>query len=221
MAIYVTGDTHGFMDRIEVFDKKLIKGDICIVCGDFGYLFLDNDIEHRILDNIEKRPYTLAFVDGNHECFPVIYSYPKEIWNNGFVHRIRKNIIHLCRGQVFEIEHKKIFTFGGGYSVYRALRREGYDWWPQEMPTDDEFNEAERNLNAHDRKVNYIITHAAPEDTMNLFHPEHAKEKPLNTYLEYLRETITYDHWFMGHLHQDKDLWRNQSILWYDIRKID
>lgn len=28
-----------------------------------------------------------------------------------------KNILHLIRGQVFEIEGKKIFTFGGAYSI--------------------------------------------------------------------------------------------------------
>jgi predicted phosphodiesterase len=94
-------------------DNTWSENDYLIVCGDFGYIFLNDDREKAFLDYLETKPYTICFVDGNHENFPVIYSYPKELWHGGYIHRIRKNILHLMRGQVFEIEGKKIFTFGG------------------------------------------------------------------------------------------------------------
>lgn len=219
--IYVTGDTHGEIGRLYELDRHLNAGDYCIICGDFGFIFRDDFSERQLLDDIEARPYTLLFVDGNHENFPAIYSYPEATWNGGRIHRIRKNIIHLCRGQIFEIEGKTFFTFGGACSVDKMMRREGVSWWPEEMPTDADFAEANRNLDAHSRKVDYIITHAAPEETMSIFHPRHPDEKPLNNFLEYVRESVEYKHWYFGHLHKDEDIWRDQSILWFRMQKLN
>ena len=46
-------------------------------------------------------------------------------------------------------------------------------------------------------------------------------EEPLNNFLEWVRENVTYDHWYMGHLHKDLDLWRDQTIVWFAIRKME
>ena len=218
--IYVTGDTHGEYGRITMLDQKLKAGDICVVCGDFGYIWKDDVPEKYVLDDLAARPYTLLFVDGNHENFDALYRYPEEKWNGGKVHRIRKNILHLCRGQIFDICGKTFFTFGGAYSVDKHMRREGASWWAQEMPTDAEFAEGNKNLDLCGRKVDYIITHAAPEEPMKRLGLERNGEYPLNNYLEYVRETVEYDHWYMGHLHRDEDVWMRQSVLWMDMREI-
>ena len=70
-------------------------------------------------------PFSVLFVDGNHENFDLLNSYPVEIWKGGKVHRVKPNITHLMRGQVFEIEGKTIFTFGGATSIDRDFRTEG------------------------------------------------------------------------------------------------
>lgn len=221
MAIYVTGDTHGEYGRLVELDRELKKDDYLIVCGDFGYIFSDNFTERQLLDDIEARPYTLLFVDGNHENFNAIYEYPKEIWNGGKIHRIRHNIIHLCRGQVFNIEGFTFFTMGGGYSIDKYMRRENISWWKQEMPTDDDFIEGNRNLARYDNKVDYIITHTAPECVIKSFDFKNtAHEKPLNNYLQYVYETMKFKHWYCGHLHRDDNILENISILWFDVRKI-
>ena len=69
----------------------------------------------------------------------MLNNYPIEIWNGGKVHKIRKNIYHLMRGQVFILEGKKFFTFGGATSVDKANRTEFISWWKEEMPTGAEF----------------------------------------------------------------------------------
>lgn len=122
--IYVTGDMHGEQEKLLAAerDTPLREGDTLIVCGDFGYIFRNDERERAFLDEVENRPYTLCFVDGNHENFPAIYAYPEEIWNGGRVHRIRKNIYHLMRGQVFQLEEKRVFTMGGAYSIDRHFR---------------------------------------------------------------------------------------------------
>lgn len=226
--IYVTGDTHGDHRRFCMKEiERISSEDSLIVCGDFGYIFRGNEKENEYMEFLAELPFQILFVDGNHENFDLIGSYPVDSWCGGKVHIIRKNnlgipkVIHLMRGQVYEIQEKKIFTFGGGYSIDRYMRTAGYSWWSQEMPTDQEMQEAIRNLKKHHYSVDYIITHTAPEDTMSLFHPFHAEEKQLNNFLEWVRENTKYEHWYFGHLHRDEDLWRNQSVLWFDIRNAE
>ena len=157
----------------------------------------------------------------------MINAYDVTTWNGGKVHIIKTDengtpkVIHLMRGQVYEIEGKRIFVFGGAYSIDKAMRIEGRRWWPQEMPNEEDMSEATRNLEAANWKVDYILTHAAPEETMSIFHPEHVHEMPLNGFLEYIREKTQYTHWYMGHLHRDEDVWRHQTILWFSLRNME
>lgn len=232
MGLYVTGDTHGEEGRFRYMDSEILRtlkeDDYLIICGDFGYIFDNSYRERRFLRFMaEDLPFMILWVDGNHENFDRINEYPVEMWNGGKVHVVGRDkdekpkVIHLMRGQVFEIEGKKIFTFGGAYSIDKAMRTEGYSWWPDEMPTDAEMKEANQNLERVNHKVDYIITHAAPEETMNLFHPDHVKEKPLNNFLEWVRESTEYKHWYFGHLHIDEDLFRHQTCLWFQLRDME
>ena len=68
------------------------------------------------MDWLDCKSFTTLFVDGNHENFDRLYEYPVEEWHGGKVHKIRPSVIHLMRGQIFEIEGKSIFTFGGASS---------------------------------------------------------------------------------------------------------
>lgn len=226
----ITGDTHGEDGRLlsfkELSNKYLKEGDYLFICGDFGYLFDNSYNENQKLKKMAKLPYTICFCDGNHENFDLLDKYSITTWNGGKAHVIEydKNgtpkIVHLMRGQVFLVEGCRIFVFGGAYSIDKAMREEGRSWWAREMPNDDEMKEAISNLEAVDWKVDYIITHAAPEETMSIFHPDHIHEMPLNGFLEYIRENTMYTHWYMGHLHRDEDIWRHQTILWFSVKNM-
>lgn len=169
--ICITGDTHGEAERFVTIGREygLTEEDTLIVAGDFGCVFGLGERDEQKLDTLAALPYTILFLDGNHECFPRIYAYPVEQWQGGTVHRLRPNILHLMRGQIYELEGKKIFTMGGGYSIDRMLRRPGVSWWPEEMPSAREYEEAWENLRRHDLKVDVIISHAAPDETMQMF----------------------------------------------------
>ena len=71
--VYVTGDTHG---DISFFKdpklKKLTDEDILIVCGDFGFLWDRSDKEKKALQTLEKKKYTICFVDGAHEKINIL-----------------------------------------------------------------------------------------------------------------------------------------------------
>lgn len=223
--IYITGDTHGEAERFAQLHEqyKLTEADMLIVAGDFGCIFgLGWRDEHK-LDTLAALPYTILFLDGNHECFPKIFSYPEEMWNGGKIHRIRPNIIHLMRGQVYDLDGITVFTMGGGYSIDQALRIPGRSWWPEEMPSDAEYDEAWENLHRHGDAVDVIISHAAPEETMQMFEQSGVishrflQEGSLNVFLENVRQTIKHRHYYFGHMHLDKRLFRSQTALFYDV----
>ena len=148
--IYVTGDMHGdinrFSDAFLPNESQWTENDYLIICGDFGFIFFDDEREKKQLDLLEQKPYTILWVDGNHECFPAIFKYPVEIWNGGKTHKIRKNIRHLMRGQCFTIEGKKFFTMGGAYSIDRGWREKNVSYWDAELPSDEEYKEASATI---------------------------------------------------------------------------
>lgn len=80
--ILVTGDTHGRVDfnKIKTIKEKeiLSKDDYLIVAGDFGALFDPNTLEED-LAIYNELPFTILFVDGNHENFALLNSYPVSI----------------------------------------------------------------------------------------------------------------------------------------------
>lgn len=223
--IYVTGDAHGEVSRFERIHEqyRLAENDALIVAGDFGCIFGLGRRDEMKLDALAALPYTILFLDGNHECFPQIYAYPEERWNGGRVHRIRPNILHLMRGQVYEMDGLSVITMGGGYSIDMMYRIPGRSWWPEEMPSDEEYAEAWDNLKKHGNRVDVIISHAAPEETMQMFvqtgviSHRFPQEVKLNLFLENVRQSVEHRHYYFGHMHLDKPLFRNQTALYEDV----
>ena len=123
--IHATGDTHSnfikFNTLIFPEQKEMTKKDYVIICGDYGGIWY-NETNKKIkeenywLDWLEDKPFTTLFVDGNHENFDRLNALPKKEWNGGLVHEIRPSVLHLCRGEVFELDGTKIFAFGGAQS---------------------------------------------------------------------------------------------------------
>ena len=227
--IYITGDTHGDRARFvenNMGDNEWTSDDYLIVCGDFTYVFRNNDSEKEFLDYLEKeKPYTICFCDGNHENFPAIFSYPEEEWNGGRIHRIRKNIFHLMRGQIFEIEGKKVFTFGGAYSMDRYKRKLGISYWNDELPSDTEYKETVKNLKEHDNKVDIIITHTAPREIIRRmgYYPD-VHDMELTGFLEWIMYEVNFQNWYFGHWHTD-DVFNNKrgmfTAVLFNVHKVE
>lgn len=219
----VTGDIHGEQSRFNEILAQAKRNDIILVCGDCGLLFHDLITEHIFLNKLEKEPYIICFCDGNHENFPAIYRYPCEEWNGGKVHRIRNNIFHLMRGQIYTIEGKKIFTMGGAYSVDKYMRTENVSWWKEELPTNEEYAEATKNLKENDFSVDYIISHTAPREIIRKMgsNPDFAKDSELTGFLEWVMYETNYRQWFFGHWHQDRQIDEKHRAVWFDLIRID
>jgi hypothetical protein len=126
--IYVTGDIHGSIDIRKLLDNEVTEmikeGDYLIICGDFGLIWhFKREIgkERKWLKWLNSRPWTTIFVDGNHECFPRLNAFPVKEWHGGKVNEIRPKVLHLMRGEIFDIEGYKIFAMGGAASHDRGL----------------------------------------------------------------------------------------------------
>lgn len=223
--IYVTGDTHGDINRFRQTEKNgnisICHGDYLIICGDFGFIFDDDDVEKEWLNELEHLSYTILWIDGNHENFRAINKYPVELWNGGKIHRIRKNILHLMRGQVFVVEGYKIFTMGGAYSIDRYLRQEDVSYWKEELPTDEEYKEAVLNLYSNDKKVDIIISHTAPKEIIRMmgYYPDRHDEE-LTGFLEWVMHECKYNKWYFGHWHEDRVIADNFIALYFEIEKV-
>ncbi|MDE6373345.1 MAG: metallophosphoesterase [Clostridia bacterium] len=225
--IYVTGDTHrSDLFSLHVFCDKhpeLTKSDYVIIAGDFGGVWAAETLE-RDLKAFSDLPVTVLFVDGNHENFDLIESYPVEIWNGGKVHKIKPDIIHLMRGQVFEIEGKTIFTFGGATSIDRYWRSEGKEWWAREQPTFDELDEGMANLKRYGNKVDYIITHSCGERA--LAYPQLRIAAGVKTMypeshlLSNFEDAVRFRHWYFGHFHIDAKLSDKYTALLHSVEEL-
>ena len=225
--VYVTGDMHGdisrFSDAFLPNESEWAENDYLIVCGDFGFIFLNNEREKEQLDFLEQKSYTILWIDGNHENFTVLSQYPVEEWNGGKIHRIRKNIIHLLRGQCFTIEGKKFFTIGGAYSIDRGCREKDVSYWDAELPSDEEYKEASTTIFANNKKFDYIITHTAPKEIIRRlgYYPDF-HDMELTGYLEWVMYECQYERWFFGHFHENQNLLDGKfRALYYDVARID
>ena len=223
--IYVTGDTHGIQDyyKLHIFageHPELTLNDYVIIAGDFGAIW-SNDTLVEELRYYTQLPFTVLFVDGNHENFDLLNTFPEEIWNGGRVHRIRPNIIHLMRGQVFEIDGKTIFTFGGATSIDRIYRTEGRSWWRQELPTYEELDEGFANLKRYGNKVDYIITHSCGQRALTypkLRIAAGIKVACQETHmLSNFEDIVEFKHWYFGHFHIDANLSDMYTALYQEV----
>ena len=226
IRVHITGDTHGeisrFCDANMPGESTWTKEDYLIICGDFGFIFSNDEAERRTLDTLGKKRYTICFLDGNHECFPEIFKFPEERFCGGKVHRIRENILHLMRGQVYTIEGKTYFIMGGAYSVDRYMRKLGRSYWNEEIPSDAELDEAAVNLKQYAYHVDYILSHTAPREMIRrLGYTPDPRDMQLTGFLEWIMYEVEHKHYYCGHWHVDRDMNDKFSFLWFGVKTIE
>lgn len=207
----ITGDTHGTFDlaKLKTYclthktDDKYI-----LILGDCGVCFhngLKDEIIKKALEGLPCK--NILFLDGNHENFDLLNSYEVKEWNGGKVHFISDKIIHLMRGQVYEIEKKKWFVFGGGNSIDKQWRIEGRSWWRDEMPSKEEYEEGLNNLEKTGNKVDYILTHTAPYSICRqLVNHMYSGEEELQQYFDVIKDAVEFKEWYFGHWHMDRTI---------------
>ena len=238
--IIVTGDIHGNpFQRLNVENfpegKTFTKEDYVIILGDFGLVWDDSAMEHSCLDWLENKPWTTLFIDGNHENYDLLNKFPIEEWGGGRVQKIRSSVIHLLRGEVYDIGGYKFLAMGGARSHdiqdgvlevgdprikiwkkddFKLFRINHISWWEEEIPNEKERKNALKNLAENDYKVDYILTHEAPSSDVVLmdhllYHPdEYSKWLEME-----IRQKVKYKKWFFGHYHLNLDVNEKETCL--------
>lgn len=229
--IYITGDIHGTISvnsRLNTKNfpqqRKLTKNDYVIITGDFGLIWDGSKEDQFWLKWLDKtKPFTTLFIDGNHENFDLLEQYPIEQWNGGKVHRINESVIHLMRGQVFNIEDKKFFTFGGAASHDKEHRKVHVSWWEREMPSYEEYEEGLINLDKHNWEVDYVITHTCSSKAMDCIAEKlgfRYELDQMHSYFHKIEKELQYKQWFFGHFHNNIEFPHNQRLIYTDIIEI-
>ncbi|MCM1026012.1 MAG: metallophosphoesterase [Roseburia sp.] len=250
--IFVTGDCHGDFRRFNMASfpeqKELDRDDYMIICGDFGGIWNREESreEEYWLDWLDRKSYTTLFVDGNHENFDRLNSYPVREWKGGRVHEIRPSLLHLMRGQIFCLGGKSFFTFGGASShdiaggilepedpdfrgKKRRLDQEGalyrvrhISWWEEELADEREMEEGRENLEKAGYRVDYIITHCCATGTQEELGGRGLYDADRETdYLEYIRNHTAFTRWFFGHYHMDGMVNDREVLLYEQIVEAD
>ena len=242
--IYITGDCHADFTRFntKIFPEQyeMTKDDYVIICGDFGGVWTfeeESRREKEALDWLNNKNFTTLFVDGNHENYTRLYNYPIEEWKGGKVHKIRDSVLHLMRGEIFDIDNKKIFAFGGARShdiqdgilnldeeekIYEYRKRGAYfrirdfSWWDLELPTNQEMENGIENLEKINYKVDYIISHCCPTSIQTLINSTY-KRDILTDYLQQISEKCTFKRWYFGHYHDYRQVNSQFTLLYENI----
>lgn len=203
--ICITGNTHGDLRRFKHQNiRKLRRGDTLIICGDFGFLWDGSRAERRRIKWLGKRRYNVLFVDGCHENFKLLEQYDVEQWRGGQTRRISGRLRQLLRGEVFDIDGKKIFTFGGGHSEDKEMREQDVTWFEQESPSSEEITRGTQNLAQVDNQVDFIVTHEAPTAIHEMLDMDGDGSSFTCTYLNGVCKQVKFKCWFFGKRHMNK-----------------
>ncbi len=218
--IYVTGDMHGEIERFsQRAIKKLKAEDTLIILGDFGFLWSGSEEEEKNLEFIRNRRFTVLFLDGTHENHTMLERYPIANYCGGKVRDLGGNLKMLMRGEIYEVESKSIFALGGGQSADLEFRTEGESWWPQELPSMEEIDAAREKIKARG-KVDFVLTHDAPQKIRVSLFGRDIEEHRLSKFLDEVMMTVKYDKWYFGCYHLDRKLTRAQYGVYQKVLEI-
>lgn len=231
--IFITGDTHCPYDIHKLNSKNfkigntLTKDDIVIICGDAGFIWSGEKSDKWWIDWISRKPWTTVYVCGNHENFPLLKSYPEVDFHGAKANQITDSLYHIKRGEIMTLNNERYFCFGGAFSHDVEYRIEGKSWWQEELPTQDEVDNAIKNLSNVNNIVDYIITHDVAVSThmqlgyVTLPDIERYDKKyvHINKVLQNIIDSVKFKVWFAGHYHINRKI-DNVQILFDDIVEI-
>lgn len=242
--IYITGDTHAAISRFNSKNfpqgKELTKDDYVIILGDFGLVWdkEESPYETNWLDWLDGKPWTTLFIDGNHENYDRLNTYPVDKWKGGNVQHIRPSVIHLMRGEIFDLDGYKFLAMGGAPShdisdgilepddkcrIYqyeqanRCFRVNHVSWWAEEVPNEKERDNAIVNLTKHGGKVDFILSHEAPIRLLSWEEP--------NEYSKWLYDNLyskaDFKLWLFGHYHETRQFASDALCFYRDIINLE
>ena len=214
--IYLISDIHGEADfkGLLQYIEKATEDDLLLILGDVCFKFEDTEENRKFTEFFLSIKKNIAIVDGNHENFEVIKSFPEENWCGGRINRISPSIVRLQRGNVFQIDGKSFFVFGGCKSGKRWHEMGLYH--PGDEPEEAELSLAYENIKKHNFAFDYILTHKYEETPPNgTFCPALAE------LTEYIEKNVSYKLWYSGHWHKNEKTDEKHYLVYYELSPLE
>lgn len=216
--VFITGDTHQSLDINKLNSKNfplnsiLTKDDILIICGDWGCIW-DGSGEDKYWQNwYEKKNFTTFVVLGNHENYDLIQNYPIVQFCGGRARKVSDSVYLEIRGEVYNFNGKTFLSFGGADSTDKHLRKEGESWWSGERITEEDLENARRNVKKYDY-IDYVITHTGGSEVNRFIGFEPSESDKI---LDQILSEIKYGTHYCGHYHVDL-YYLNHRIIYDDV----
>ena len=212
--VFITGDVHVPHDIHKLNStffpagKELTKDDILIICGDAGFIWSEGKEEKYWLDWISNKNWTTVYCDGNHENHARLREFPVVDFKGAKAHKITDSLFHIMRGEITTINDETYFFFGGAFYHDIQYRTENISWWQAELPVQEEVDNALDNLQKHNNKVDYIITHDVPSSINQILGYNIPNMRYYDSgyihickFFEHIKDTVEFKNWFAGHYH--------------------
>lgn len=228
--------------------RKLTPNDYLIILGDCGVPWNDYTFKEDIykLNWLNDRPYKTIFITGNHDNYDLIEQMPQISFHQGIArqavynNKIYKNIFYIDKPTFLYLNQYDILIIPGADShdiqdgiidgtqkdwrkTYKLAKQSGkkfmrvshVTWWPQEKVQVNLVNQLIKEKNI--KYVHFILSHECPANQLWQTNRRFQSNKG-QIFLEQIQNTIEYDIWLHGHLHDWINNWRTNTIgLYNDI----
>ena len=228
--VYITGDTHGYFDRIEDFcaNHKTKADDIIVVLGDAGINYEGKPIDTRLKIRLGRFPITFLCIHGNHEIRPErISSYKETICYDGVVYKEQRfpNLLFAKCGEIYNLDGNHCIAIGGANSIDKYFRIPGVNWWPDEQPSEEIRKRVEARLDKEKWCVDVVFSHTCPYNYMPMEAlssdiDQNLVDNRTEMWLQSIEEKLNYAEWYCGHFHTDK-LVEKIRFVQYEIHELN
>ena len=200
-----------------------------IILGDAGINFSLGKRDKLLKERLAQLPITLFCIHGNHEERPqLIDGYKTKKWRGGTVYFEEKypNVLFAVDGEIYDFDIGKAIVIGGAYSIDKSYRLDvGAPWFESEQPDDETKELVEAKLKKNRWKVDFVFSHTGPSKYLptDMFLSninESQVDKSTEEWLDEIEEKLTYDVWYFGHFHCDREI-DKAIILYEDILELE
>ena len=181
-SISFVGDIHCHTEFKQLMEPGSIQlGDLCVLEYKNKFDFGDGQVRY--------------FVDGNHDFFPALdtsAAAPAEV---------AKGLVYLPRGYM---SGRTMFV-GGAFSIDKALRVPGLDWFPEETVS---LRQA-HNILSTSAAVECIVSHDCPTvvlQYLNLFCHTDQSSCYNQKFMQLVLSKFSPKLWIFAHYHQNLDV---------------
>ena len=229
---YITGDKHRNFTGVIQFcsDMNTRRKDVLIILGDSGFNYFMDTRDEQLKEEVSRINITLFCLYGNKECRPEnVGGYGIRNFCGGKVYYEPRypNIYFAIDGEIYTFEGKKYMVVGGAHSVDKVYcLSEGVPFWEDEMPDDNIRARVESRLADEGNTIYGIMTHTCPiaylptemfistrrndenkkmpDGDDKVFKPD--IDRSTEEWLGKIENKISYQVWYCGHYHVDKQL---------------